>query len=374
MEEALSLVDKLVVAVGRAFYSDNTVVVLDILLRESYLCHEEIAPRLKLSAKDVQKVLNQLESEMLIRSEDVQMEDMRNSKCYYIDYQLFVNVVRFRVYHMLEQVKVHDGNSNQNLHFECPTCRSSWTELEVQRCVSKDHKFVCSNCCPSENISSILSEAYFTLVPVDHKSKLANMLSRESKLKTQLNQSDLHDGIFDLLTQLKNVSLPHNRPSTNMKCGNSSSTIMSAETLKAIEESSSKYRSTIPARKLPGGDTETLNHSASINKDALGRKFVIDFNTNTAEDHLPKIAKLDNSYTNTTSISRSSELPEFLLNSHVKGAMEVMDNVSQLQQQRLLAAQAQTSTDSSVQLVTKSNLLLESTDVVEDEVENVNWE
>ena len=54
--------------------------------------------------------------------------------------------------------------------------------------------------------------------------------------------------------------------------------------------------------------------------------------------------------------------------------MEVMDNVSQLQQQRLLAAQAQTSTDSSVQLVTKSNLLLESTDIVEDEVENVNWE
>ena len=177
MEAVLLLVDRLIATVGRAFYSDVTVVVLDALAREAFLRHEEIAPRLKLSPKDVQRALNQLEAEMLIRTEDVLMEDMRNSKCYYIDYQLFVNVVRFRVYHMQQQLKMKEAGPVHQLTFQCPTCKSTWSELEVQRAVSKDFKFICTNCCPSENIRNIISEPYFTLVDMDTKGKLKEMLS-----------------------------------------------------------------------------------------------------------------------------------------------------------------------------------------------------
>jgi transcription initiation factor IIE alpha subunit len=64
-----SLVEKLVRTIARAFYTDSYVIVLEILIREKYLREEEFAPRLKLPEKDVNKVVRQLESEMLIRYE-----------------------------------------------------------------------------------------------------------------------------------------------------------------------------------------------------------------------------------------------------------------------------------------------------------------
>jgi hypothetical protein len=64
-----SLVEKLVRTIARAFYTDSFVIVLEILIREKYLREEEFAPRLKLVEKDVNKVVRQLESEMLIRYE-----------------------------------------------------------------------------------------------------------------------------------------------------------------------------------------------------------------------------------------------------------------------------------------------------------------
>lgn len=64
-----SLVEKLVRTIARAFYTDSYVIVLEILIREKYLREEEFAPRLKLPERDVNKVVRQLESEMLIRYE-----------------------------------------------------------------------------------------------------------------------------------------------------------------------------------------------------------------------------------------------------------------------------------------------------------------
>ena len=69
------LVERLVAAVARAFYTDNVVVVLDALVREKFIRNEEVAARLKLSGKDVRKILTFLEEELLIKYEDLTMED-----------------------------------------------------------------------------------------------------------------------------------------------------------------------------------------------------------------------------------------------------------------------------------------------------------
>jgi hypothetical protein len=55
-----------------------------------------------MTTKELEVLKNQLESEMLISSEKVYLTNDRRSflKCYYIDYEQFVNVVRYRVYLM----------------------------------------------------------------------------------------------------------------------------------------------------------------------------------------------------------------------------------------------------------------------------------
>ena len=285
---------------------------------------------------------------------------------------------------MQQQLKMKEAGPVHQLTFQCPTCKSTWSELEVQRAVSKDFKFICTNCCPSENIRNIISEPYFTLVDMDTKGKLKEMLSLETKIKRQLNSSDLHDGIFDILTLLKNVTLPHNRPSTNIKLGYSSSTIVSKQTLKTIEKNSSKYRGGIQANKK---NVIVDPNAAPMNKDALGRKFVIDFDDSTMDissssnttGPVAKKTKLEETSTTViSSANRSTDAPEFLQSSRVKGTKQVLENVMLLQSQRnnqvedepedeSVDAQGAASTNSD------TNTLQNAVEDEDDEDDNIEW-
>ena len=122
-EEAYNiiLVEKLVKTVTRAFYSDTVVVVMDALLREKFIREEEMGPRLRLKEKDWRKVINQMEEELLINSEKVLMEDMRQPSVYYIDYQMFVDVVRYRIYLMRKKVNSAQSQEIAEVKYKCPT-------------------------------------------------------------------------------------------------------------------------------------------------------------------------------------------------------------------------------------------------------------
>ena len=75
--DPVSLAEKLIAVVARAFYSDSIIIVLDALVREKYIRDEELGPRLKLSSKDVRRILAHLESEYLVKYEDLTMSDGR---------------------------------------------------------------------------------------------------------------------------------------------------------------------------------------------------------------------------------------------------------------------------------------------------------
>ena len=98
-----ALAKKLVQSVARAFFNDAYVIVLDALVREKFIVYEEVAPRLRMNPKEVVGILAVLEeTECLIRSQNVTFHGA-NWKCYYIDYQAFVNIIRYRV-HMMDQI------------------------------------------------------------------------------------------------------------------------------------------------------------------------------------------------------------------------------------------------------------------------------
>jgi transcription initiation factor TFIIE subunit alpha len=123
---ANALCEKLIKTIARAFYSDPFVLALDTLIREKFIREEEFGPRLKLTNKEVSKVIRQLESEMLIRFEDMMMDDGRTAKCYYIDYQLFVNVIRYRVHLMQVAVASAEKTELNEVFYQCPTCSNRY--------------------------------------------------------------------------------------------------------------------------------------------------------------------------------------------------------------------------------------------------------
>ena len=119
-----SLVEKqklLVQTVARAFYTDDVVILLDALVREKFIKSEEIGPRLHISKNDVTRILLQLETkEGLIKCEYLTIDGF-SFKCYYIDYQSFTNIVRYRVKLMQEGLKKQELKLTQSM-FQCPTC------------------------------------------------------------------------------------------------------------------------------------------------------------------------------------------------------------------------------------------------------------
>ena len=178
-------------------------------LRTPRLREEEVAPRLKCPDKDVRQVLNQLLDENLVNGEKVLMEDMRQSTCYYIDYQMFVDVIRYRVYWMREHVKgFAEKDDAVQVVFKCPTCLKLVPQMEALSCRSKDNCFICSDCCPHDNFRLFNAETEWKLVSEDSSDKrkdannLKRKLDRVLKRHEETNGDLLHEDISELLNEL----------------------------------------------------------------------------------------------------------------------------------------------------------------------------
>lgn len=308
-----TLVERLVRTVARAFYTDSFLVVFDTLIQEKYLREEEFAPRLRLPDKDVKKVLAQLESEMLIRSEDMVMDDGRTAKCYYIDYQLFVNVVRYRIHLMEKKIEAAERSELNEVFFQCPTCANRYTSLEAQKLLSADFKFICSYCCPEPSLSRAISQDFFRLIEIDNRSKMNDVQQLEKKFSDQLSETEHHEGIFDLLHALRDRSLIRNLPSENRLRGIVTSRVVDVDIQDEIDYKMSSKVVNKVVKKHIGTVQPTLGHNGHA------------FTLNIESESNQHISSSNNGQQNATQKRlREASLPEFLKESRVKTAEDLL--------------------------------------------------
>jgi transcription initiation factor IIE alpha subunit len=249
-----ALVEKLIQTVSRAFYPDNVILIFDALIREKFIREEELGPRLKLPNKEIRKILCQLQEEMLVKSEDIQLgNDTKLSRCWYIDYYLFTLVVRYRIHRIKTEILKNEKLELNHIFFQCPSCHEKYSELQIQRLISKDYKFICSHCCPSNDFNQTMSQPYFTLIELDTSKQLNVIQKLEKKMTSQWTQSEYHEGIFDLLAELRNEYIIRNLPSDNIKRGLMTSRVTDEEVLQRIEENSSSGRKRKGASEQMGG-------------------------------------------------------------------------------------------------------------------------
>lgn len=357
MSNASLLVESLVSTVAKAFYNDTYVVFLEVLFYEKYIIEEEIGPRLKISPKEVRKICAQLEQEMLIRCEYVTIDEEKSRiKCYYIDHQTFVNVVRYRVYCMQKVIKVEERSELTEVYFQCPTCSTKYNSLEVQRFRSGDHKFICPSCCPIENFRSYPSEAFYRLVEIDNRGKLSRLELMGNKLKEQLSQNKHHTGIYDLLSKLKHMKLPSNLPSENIQKGFRTSMVnddrVNEEIKQNFEYATGKFGSSLIKKKtqdtLISTNTGINTTAAALNKTEIKVNIQPTNGDGDMEDHqwqsssssAATDAMMMSRHSHRTHIEgRDDSLPSFLRDSRVLGATDMLKAVENLQQIRQQAQQ-----------------------------------
>ncbi|CCM04771.1 uncharacterized protein FIBRA_06962 [Fibroporia radiculosa] len=143
----------LVQHVSRAFYEPKYTVVMDQLCaRFVSLKDDDLAGRMGLQLKELNKIMAVLESDRLVkiyRQNELKEGAQRSvgRQYYFIDYQHFCNVVKWRVAEMRRIIDSSLRNELDNKGYICPQCGKSFSPLDADKLIDfTSGMFICDIC------------------------------------------------------------------------------------------------------------------------------------------------------------------------------------------------------------------------------------
>lgn len=229
--------EALIAAVVRAFYEDDAVSLIDVLLRDKYLRDDDMGPRLSLPVKKVRATLQHLELEHLVKFElvdDLSTGGSQATKYWYIDFNHAVNVIRLRIYLLEKKQKEAEIRALSSSMYLCPgyktkACNGRYTETEAQQLVHPETGlFLCQECLQTHcNNPEPPPMSTYTLELIDNKKDLTAAQNNMRRVRVQLGSKtvgaqQLRVGIYDLLQKVRQGSkgpLSSNLPSENISFG-----------------------------------------------------------------------------------------------------------------------------------------------------------
>lgn len=226
--------EALIAAVARAFYEDDHVVLIDVLIRDKFLRDDDMGPRLSLPAKKLRRDLQFLQEEQLVKYElvdDLSQGGSQTTKFWYIDYNHAVNVIRLRVFLLRRKLEQAELRARSSSVYLCPgyntkRCNGRYTETEAQQIVDTETGlFLCQECYnANESNPDPPPKDTYTLCLVDNTRDLRMAMDNARRVHVQLSgkmigNQVLRPGIYDLLQKLRSKGsgpLTSNLPSENM--------------------------------------------------------------------------------------------------------------------------------------------------------------
>ncbi|KAJ7366692.1 TFIIE alpha subunit-domain-containing protein [Mycena albidolilacea] len=142
----------LVQQVSRSFYEPKYTIIMDQLARHTVLKDDDLAGRMGLQPKELNKVIATLSNDRLVqiyRQNELREGAQRATakQYYYIDYEHFCNVVKWRIARMRKQIDTKGRNELDNKGYICPQCKTSYTPLDVDKLMDMTlNALICEIC------------------------------------------------------------------------------------------------------------------------------------------------------------------------------------------------------------------------------------
>ncbi|KAG8716034.1 hypothetical protein FRC11_010760 [Ceratobasidium sp. 423] len=153
LSETTRALQALVQIVSRAFYESRFVVVMDQLSRLPVIKEEELAGRVGVTLKELNKVTAVLTNDRLIkvyRQNELKSERAQRAvprSYYWIDYENLCNVVKWRISAMRHAIEQQLRNELNNKGYICIQCQKTFTPLDVDRLFDfTRNAFLCDVC------------------------------------------------------------------------------------------------------------------------------------------------------------------------------------------------------------------------------------
>ncbi|KFQ86181.1 General transcription factor IIE subunit 1 [Phoenicopterus ruber ruber] len=179
----------------RGFYGVEYSLALDILIRYPCVKEDDLLQLLKYERKQLRTVLNTLKADKLVKLR-MRVETGPNGKStrhnyYYINYKVLVDVVKYKLDHVRRKIEADERDSTTRSSFKCPSCSSTYTDLEVNQLFDVfTETFRCTYC------NTEVEEDASALPKCDARTLLA-------KFNEQI------EPIFVLLRETEDIVLPY---------------------------------------------------------------------------------------------------------------------------------------------------------------------
>ncbi|KAM9295203.1 general transcription factor IIE subunit 1-like [Morus bassanus] len=123
--------------VVRGFYGVEYSLAFDILIRYPCVKEDDLLRLLKYEHKQLRTILNMLKADKLVKLR-MRVETGPNGKStrhnyYYINYKVLVDVIKYKLDHVRRKIEADERNSTTRSSFKCPSCFSTYTDLEVNQ-------------------------------------------------------------------------------------------------------------------------------------------------------------------------------------------------------------------------------------------------
>ncbi|NXN27312.1 T2EA factor, partial [Nycticryphes semicollaris] len=195
IREVPAALKRLAKYIVRGFYGVECSLALDVLIRYPCVKEDDLLQLLKYERKQLRSVLNTLKADKLVKLR-MRVETGPSGKStrhnyYYINYKVLVDVVKYKLDHVRRKIEADERDSTTRSSFKCPSCSSTYTDLEVNQLFDVfTETFRCTYC------STEVEEDASALPKRDARTLLA-------KFNEQI------EPIFVLLREAEDVVLPY---------------------------------------------------------------------------------------------------------------------------------------------------------------------
>lgn len=132
--ESMQRLTRLIV---RGFYSKEHSIIIDLLVRNPCMKEDDIIELLKLERKQLRALINILKNEkfLKVRMRVETDEDGKTTRhnYYFINYLMFVNVVKYKLDHIRRKIEMEERDNTSRASFRCPHCEKTFTDLEADQ-------------------------------------------------------------------------------------------------------------------------------------------------------------------------------------------------------------------------------------------------
>ncbi|NXG45101.1 T2EA factor, partial [Psilopogon haemacephalus] len=181
--------------VVHGFYGAEFYLAFDVLIRYPCVKEDDLLRLLNYEHKQLRTVLNTLKADKLVKLR-MRVETGPNGKStrhnyYYINYKVLVDVVKYKLDHMRRKIEADERDSTTRSSFKCPSCSSTYSDLEVNQLFDVFTETFCCTYCNTE-----VEEDASALPKRDAQTLLA-------KFNEQM------EPIFVLLREIEDIVLPY---------------------------------------------------------------------------------------------------------------------------------------------------------------------